>query len=179
MKITMRFSILQSTALTGLLLCAALCTAGPAPTNSEPALAPFELHDQYNIRHKISFPATNVIVLTVADQKGSEQIDGWVAPLKERYGERIAIAGVADVSKVPRLLRSMVRERFKKRRAYPVMLDWEGSVARGLNYHKDEANVFVIDLDGRVSGHFTGATDEVSLRTLFAEVDLALRKPRP
>ncbi len=173
----MRFSKLQPIASTALLLLAAVCTAPGTPTNSEPALAPFELRDQYDIRHKISFPATNVMVMTVADKKGSEQIDGWIAPLKERYGARIAIEGIADMSKVPGLLRSMVREQFKKRRTHPVMLDWDGPVSRGFNCHKDEANVFVIDRDGRITGHFTGATNEVALRELFVDVDRVLTKP--
>jgi hypothetical protein len=177
MKTSVRFSNLQPIALTALFLLAAVCAAPGTPTNSEPALVPFELRDQYDIPHKISFPATNVTVMTVADKKGSEQIDGWIAPLKERYGGRIAIEGIADMSKVPGLLRSMVREQFKKRRTYPVMLDWDGPVARGFNYHKDEANVFVIDRDGRITGHFTGATNEVALKVLFADVDRVLMKP--
>lgn len=177
MKTSLRFFNLQSIALTALLLWAAVCAAPATPTNSEPVLAPFALRDQYDISHKISFPATNVTVMTVADKKGSEQIDGWIAPLQERYGARIAIEGIADVSKVPRLLRSMVREQFKKRCAYPVMLDWDGPASRGFNCHKDEANVFVIDRDGRITGHFTGATNEVALRALFVDVDLALSKP--
>ena len=173
----MHFSNLQPIALTALLLLAAVCAAPATPTNSEPVLASFELRDQYDIAHTISFPATNVTVITVADKKGSEQIDGWIAPLKERYGGRIDIEGVADMSRVPGFLRSMVRERFKKRRTYPVMLDWDGPVARGFNYRKDEANVFVIDRDGHVTGHFTGATNEVALRALFVDVDRALSKP--
>jgi hypothetical protein len=177
MKTSMRFSNLQPIALAALLLLAAVCTAPATPTNSQPVLASFELRDQYDIARKISFPATNVTVVTVADRKGSEQIDGWIAPLKERYGGRIDIQGVADMSKVPGLLRSMVREQFKKRRTYPVMLDWDGRVARGFNYHKDEANVFVIDRDGRITGHFTGAANEIVLSALFGAVDRALSKP--
>ena len=110
----------------GLALLNAVCAMGGAQTNCLPALAPFELRDQYNCPHRIFFPAAGVTLLTVADRKGSEQIDGWIGPLKEHYGGRIAIEGIADMSAVPCLLRSMVREQFKKCRAYPVMLDWEG-----------------------------------------------------
>src|ERR1700683_1192160 len=103
-------------ALRALLLLTTVFIASGAPTNSVPVLASFELRDQYDNPHNISFPATNVTLMTVADRKGSEQIDGWIAPVKERYGERIAIEGIADVSTVPRLLRSMVRKQFKKDR---------------------------------------------------------------
>lgn len=173
----MRFSNLQPIALTALLLLAPVCTAPATPTNSQPVLASFELRDQYNTAHTISFPATNVIVMTVADRKGSKQIDGWIAPLKQHYGGRIAISGVADMSKVPGFLRSTVREQFKERLKYPVMLDWDGRVARGFNYHEDAANVFVIDRDGRITGHFTGTPSEIDLSALFGAIDRALSNP--
>jgi hypothetical protein len=142
-------------------------------------VAAFELRDQYDARHEISFPAPRVMVMTVADRKGSEQIAGWMAPLKERYGGRITIAGIADLSQVPGLLRSMVKNKFKARYTYPVMLDWEGPVARGFHYQKDQANLFVIDPEGRLRGQFTGATNAIALKALFTDVDLALSKANP
>lgn len=157
-----------------LLLCAAAGLAKGAPTNAPLALASFGLPDQYGAEHKLLFPAANVTVITVADKKGSEQVDAWVAPLAEHYGERIAIVGIADVSKVPRLFRATVQKRFKKRWTHPVMLDWDGTVVRGFNYCPDEANIFVIDRQGRVTGRFSGATNEASLRALLKAVDLAL-----
>jgi len=178
MRISRPSSNLQPITSIALLLLAAVCAAPGTPTNSEPALAPFELRDQYDVSHKISFPATNVTVMTVADKKGSEQIDGWIAALKERYTGQILIEGIADVSNVPRLLRSMVREQFKKHRKYPVMLDWAGPTVRSFHYHKDEANVFVIDRQGHVTGHFTGTTNEIALNELFLAIDRALSKPR-
>jgi len=161
----------------GLALLSAVCTMSGAQTNSIAALAPFELRDQYNCPHRISFPAAGVTLMTVADRKGSEQIDGWVGPLKEHYGGRIAIEGIADLSAVPCLLRSMVREQFKKRRAYPVMLDWEGPVVRRFNYRKDEANLFVVDREGYIAGRVAGAATDGGLKTLFAAIDGALSKP--
>jgi hypothetical protein len=166
-------------ALPALLLLTTVFTASGAPTNSAPVLASFELRDQYDNPHTISFPTTNVTIMSVADRKGSEQIDGWIAPVKERYGDRIAIEGIADVSTVPRLLRSLVRKQFKKDRAYPVMLDWDGPVARSFNYQKDKANFFVIDRQGHITGSFSGATNEVALKALFASIDLAIAKSSP
>ena len=175
----MNFLNFSQFALRALLLLTTVFTVSGAPTNSVPALASFELRDQYDNPHTISFPATNVTLMTVADRKGSEQIDGWIAPVKERYGDRIAIEGIADVSTVPRLLRSMVRKQFKKDRAYPVMLDWDGPVARSFNYQKDKANFFVIDRQGRITGCFSGATNDVALKALFASIDLAISKSSP
>jgi hypothetical protein len=175
----MNFLNFSQFALRAFLLLTTVFTANAEPTNSVPVLASFELRDQYDNLHTISFPATNVTLMTVADRKGSEQIDGWIAPVKERYGDRIAIEGIADVSTVPRLLRSMVRKQFKKGRAYPVMLDWDGPVARSFNYQKDEANFFVIDRQGHITGCFSGATNDVALKSLFASIDLAIAKSPP
>ena len=178
-NVSMRFLNFPRLVLAGFLFAAVIGTAGEAPTNSTPVVAAFALPDQYDDLHRISFPATQVTVLTVADRKGSEQIDGWMAPLRERYAGTIAITGIADMSRAPRLLRSMLREKFRQHFKYPVMLDWDGAVSRDFHYQKDKANLFVIDREGRVTGHFTGATNEAVLRALFADVDLALSKPSP
>jgi hypothetical protein len=175
----MRFLNLYFLEAAALLLGGTFCVGGEAQTSPAPALAPFELRDQYETPHRISFPAIHVTLMTVADRKGSGQIDGWIGPIKERYGDRIAIEGVADMSSVPAPLRSFVRERFKKSRAYPVMLDWDGPVVRSFGYHKDEANLFVIDRQGRIKFHVFGATNPVALRQVFAAIDLALPETTP
>jgi hypothetical protein len=99
--------------------CAVLLAASASggEKNAPPAtnvvrLATITLRDQHDAEHKLIFPQPRVSVLTVADRKGSEQIESWVRPLKERYGEKLLVEGVADVSTVPKLLRAMVRSRF-------------------------------------------------------------------
>lgn len=164
-------------AFAGLLLLTFLCAAARSDTNSLAVLAPFKLNDQYEAPHNISFPTTNVTLITVADRKGSDQIADWMAPIKAAYAKRIAIEGVADMSGVPGPLRSWITGKFKKRNTYPIMLDWEGGVVKAFNYKKDEANLYVVDRDGHITGHFTGAATEASLKALFAELDLALAKP--
>jgi hypothetical protein len=57
--------------------------------------------------------------MTVADRKGSEQLEPWITKLSHRYGKQIDIDGVADVSMVPGPLREVIREMFRKRLAYP------------------------------------------------------------
>lgn len=83
--------------------------APPPPTNAPGAI---ELHNQYNIPQKLSFPTTNVTVLTIADKKGSEQIGDWVAELKNRFAGRITLSGIAEVGGVPGLMQGMVRKNF-------------------------------------------------------------------
>ena len=141
------------------------------PTN---APACIELNDQFDVPQKLSFPTTNITFLIIADHTGSEQIAGWVAPVKQRFGTRVDIRGIADVSPVPRFLRGMIRKQFKKAQSYPVMLDWSGDAVKAFTYVEDEANVLVLDGHGRILKRLAGVADDASIRELFAVLDAAL-----
>ncbi len=148
-------------------------TNAPAKTVSE-----FELEDQYETPHTVKFPKSKITVLTVADQKGSEQVNDWIRPLYQRYEKRIDIAGVADVSTVPAALRPLVRKAFKKQLDYPVMLDWGGAVSKSFGYGKNQVSVFVLGVDGTMLIHVSGKATDAKLKSLFEKIDQAL-SPRP
>ena len=144
------------------------------PTN---APACIELNDQFDAPQKLSFPTTNITFLTIADHKGSEQIAGWVAPVKQRFGSRVDIRGIADVSPVPRFMHGIIRKQFQKAQAYPVMLDWSGDAVKAFTYEEDKANVLVLDGHGRILKRLAGAADESSVRELCATLEAALNDP--
>ena len=133
----------------------------------------FELTDQHGQPHHYQFPKTNLSFVAVADRKGSTQIESWVRPVKQRYGTKIDIDGVADLAAVPRLLRTMVTGKFRKTMDYPVMLDWTGAVCRQFAYRNGAVNVFVLDRQGKILNRWAGPANEKSLRDLFAELDRA------
>lgn len=136
-----------------------------------------ELGDQYDAIHLVSFPATNVIFLTIADRKGSEQIAGWISALKGRPQMPVDIRGLADVGGVPGFLRGRIRKRFQETIQYPVMMDWSGKVCAQFNYVPDQANVFIIDRNGSLVGHFSGKTNSVSLKEAFVALGKAIATP--
>lgn len=109
-----------------------------------------ELKDQFNETRRLSFPRTNLLVLTVADQQGAKQVAAWVRPLKERFPEGLPIEGVADVSRVPALLRPLVRREFKQQFEHPILLDWSGRVVRQLDCAPEVVNVFAVATNGAV-----------------------------
>jgi len=163
----------------GLVACLpALCQSveGEAPKLSAHAPACIELHDQYDAPQRLAFPATNVVVLTIADKKGSEQIDGWVAALKARYAGRIELRGLADVGSVPGLLRGKVRKRFQETRTYPVMMDWSGKACPQFGFQPGLANVLVIARDGNIHVRVSGSARGPSLNKIFAAIDTAMVK---
>lgn len=151
---------------------------GAAAASAEPAaqLPDFELRDQYDAAREYTFPRSKVAVITVADHKGSDQLEPWIAPVHERYGTRIDIDGIADVSIIARPFHGIFRSAFKDRLTRSVMLDWEGEIVRQFDSRRSVANVYVIDRQGRVRARFWGPASPTRLRELFREIDRALSR---
>jgi hypothetical protein len=145
------------------------------PASGSSALVPvIELSDQFEVPHTLRFPHTNVVVLTLADQKGSKQVEGWVRPLQERFPQRLTLAGVADVSKVPAWLRGRVRAGFREQMPYPVLLDWKGTVCRRLSYERGQVNVLLLDRNGALRLRLAGAATPDALTRLTQAIEQLL-----
>ena len=141
------------------------------PTNAPAVIA---LRDQFEVMRTLKFPTTNLTFLTIADKAGSEQIAAWVTPVQQRFGEQVAIEGIADVSAVPRPFRGMVRRKFQKAQSHPVMLDWSGDTVKAFATSADHANVFVLDQQGKILKRLNGKATEQSLDELCAAIEQAL-----
>ena len=148
----------------------------PLATNAPPCI---QLHDQYDAPQKLSFPSTNITVLTIADKKGSDQVDGWIAALKPRYAGRIKILGIADVGGAPVLVHGKIRKKFQETRPYPVMMDWSGKVCAQLSYKPDVANILVIGRDGAILGRFSGLANVPKLAEACSLLDRVLSHTQP
>jgi len=147
----------------------------PLATN---APACIELHDQYDAPQRLTFPASNITVLTIADKKGSEQVDGWIAALKPRYAGRINLRGIADVGGAPEFVQARIRKKFQETRHYPVMMDWSGKVCAQLSYKKDVANILLLSRDGSILARFSGRADGPQIAEACALLDKALARPK-
>lgn len=130
------------------------------------APACIELPDQFEKLQKLCFPNTNLTVLTLADRKGSEQIAGWVEPVAQRFGKRVDVRGIADVSAVPRLLRGAVRSGFRKEQSYPVMMDWSGKEVAKFAPKENVATVLLIDGQGKILRRYEGAAKKADVEAL-------------
>ena len=137
-------------------------------------LSDFALSDQNSVFRRYSFPKQKVTVMSVADRAGSEQLEPWIRSLYERYGSQIDIDGVADVSMVPKPFQGVVRAHFRKHLAHSVMLDWDGSVVKRLEYKAGVANIYVLDRFGTILKRITGPLDATLRRELFRTVDGAI-----
>ena len=159
-----------------LALIALYATARGAPVAK---LTDFELTDQDAKPRSYRFPKKKVTVMTVADHKGSEQLASWIQPIRNRYEMRIDIDGVADVSIVPKVFHGMVRDTFRKKLTYSVMLDWDGNVVKQFGYKKGVANIYLIDPAGRIVKQMTGSASDAAVQELFREIDRAISDPPP
>jgi hypothetical protein len=147
-----------------------------APATNTPAS--LELSDQFEAPQKLSFPATGLTLLTIADRQGSEHIAGWVTPVKQRFGSRIDIRGIADVSSVPAPLRSMVRKKFQKLQTHPVMMDWEGVAVKRFAPVAGKANILVLDSHGKILARLSGEANASALQNLSGVIERALAEPK-
>ncbi len=138
------------------------------------APACIELPDQFEQIQKLAFPNTNVTVLTLADRKGSEQIAGWVGPVAKRFGKRVDVRGIADVSAVPWLLRGSVRSGFRKDITHPVMMDWSGAEIKKFAPKADMTTVLLIDGSGKILRRYEGAATPAQLEELFGLIEKTL-----
>jgi hypothetical protein len=141
-------------------------------------LSDFALSDQNSVSRRYGFPKQKVSVMTIADRTGSQQLEPWIKTLYERYGSQIDIAGVADVSMVPKPLHAVVRAVFRKRLTHSVMLDWDGSVVKLFEYKRGVANLYVIDRSGIILKRITGPLNASLERELFRTIDGAIADNR-
>jgi predicted transcriptional regulator len=118
-----------------------------------------------------------VSVFVVADQKGSGEIAGWITPLAQRYQQRIDVAGIAALPGIPPMFQGLFRREFKKRLAFPVMLDWTGDVARSVGYESNRAQLLVVSRSGRIALTKSGPANEQALAEVIGEIDRLQSKP--
>ncbi|MBL9136343.1 MAG: hypothetical protein JNK85_10770 [Verrucomicrobiales bacterium] len=159
-----------------LLLLGVLCLIVPLvhsadATPKKVELSSFELADQFGTSHRYEFPRQKPLVLLVGDRKGSEDIDGWITPLKQHFSATADIAGIADVRGVPRFLRDRITAAIKKSRPVAVMLDYEGTVTDLLPCERKVANVFVFSPRGTLIEAVSGSVDDGRLATLRRAIE--------
>lgn len=136
-----------------------------------PRATAFVLKDQYDQQWDYRFPRETISVMFVADYTGSEQVENWVRPLYDRYEKTIGIYGVADLSAVPGFMRGLVAQFFRTKLQYPVMFDWHGTVSRSYAAQGGQANLYLIDTEGRIVLRLVGAVSPERLERVMTQID--------
>jgi hypothetical protein len=139
-----------------------------------PRAISFQLEDQTGKKTAIAFPRSKPIILAIADQDGSKQMEAWITPLYQRYTESIDIEGIADVAGIPPLVRGIAKGVISALVKQPVMLDWDGVAVRHFGAQKKRTNIIIIDDQGPVHGKISGAASPDSLAAVQAKIDALL-----
>ncbi len=137
-------------------------------------VANFGLKDQNDKYVEVNFPSDKPVILIFVDRKGSEQIDGWVKPLYQKYQSQVYIFGVASLSGVPSYARGLVRRLIKRQTSVPVLLDWVGKISKSVACEKDKALILILNKDGTVIARDTGTADRSKLSNIYTQIDKAL-----
>ena len=53
------------------------------------------------------------IILIASDGEGSAQNKAWVRAIESKYLDQITILGIADVRRVPRVMKKIAEQKFK------------------------------------------------------------------
>ncbi len=143
------------------------------PMHAPPRLV---LSDQFERPQALTFPGTNLVVLTIADQDGSQQVDAWIGAIKSRYAGRLDVRGLAQVGGVPGIFRERIRRKFRQARSYPVMLDWSGTNCAAFGYEPGRANLLVLDRMGAIRGRVSGPASPANVEKLVTVLESLLER---
>ena len=137
-------------------------------TNRPPAaVVAFAGKDQFGADFRSLAPFAKPLLVTLADQRGATQTEGWVSPLRARFGDGISFLAVADVSAVPTGMRELIRQKFHEKYPRPMLMDWTGEWTRRMNAVRRRCNLYVVAPDGKVLAFHSGEADEAALGTVY------------
>jgi len=150
-----------------LILKAVMSYADPSTGVKAPE---FTLQDQYEKTVSLKQYEGRIVVLIASDKEGKAQNAAWIKAIRDRYADKVAIQGIADVSSVPFFLKGKIRNDFKKD-GDSILLDWKGEVFKTYGLTKGVSNVILIDKDGIVRHWSTGSASPEAVQELFKKID--------
>lgn len=139
-----------------------------------PQAPAFTLENLQGETQQFSFPRTKVLIIAIADQKGSEDMENWIQPLYDRYTDSVDIHGVAELSAVPKFARGIARGIISGIVKQPIMLDWTGNVSSQFAAKSGVTNVYAINAQGQIIASGSGLASLDKLKAIAESVDNAL-----
>ena len=120
----------------------------------------FELEDQrYNV-HSVDFSGEKPVVIAFTDRESGNQLQGWALKLIGSYGDKIESHRIADFSKLDPGIHHVGRGMLT-RLPIPILIDYDGAVAKKYGFKGGDAALFVVAPDGTIKQRALGEiTDE-------------------
>ena len=145
-------------------------TATTTQSNAPEKAVAFKLEDQDKKAVSFETPPSKVTILLFADREGAKHLDGWIKPLKEAYGDKADMHGIAELSIVPGFAHGIARTMFRRKFSYSVMLDWDGSVSKQYAFEAGKVNAYIIDTKGGVRTKIVGDASAERLEAFHAKM---------
>lgn len=164
-------------AVVGIVLLAA-CTVAAAGQPPAAALA-LSLKDQYEHETRLGDPTGGLLLLVYGDRLGSDFMGAWIHAVGEHYQaveQAITIVRVANLHAVPAFFQPYVKGKFRTKNSdgspnLPVLLDWDGLLAKTYSFRDDLTNVYLIDDRGVLRYQTAGQGLPEETELLFREID--------
>ena len=132
-----------------------LCSAAAGLAIGE--FAPdFSIADQYDHPVRLSTFRGAPVLLVDGDRKGSDYMNPWIIGVKGAVSAAgLKVIEIASLNAVPTFMHSWVKGRFQGKDQNgnlfaPVVLDWDGKIAKEYGFRVDLTNVYLIDSGGRL-----------------------------
>jgi len=133
----------------------------------------FTLQDQDDKTVSLKQYEGIAVILIASDKEGKVQNAAWTKAIRDKYADRVAIQGIADVSSVPFFLKGKIRSDFKKD-AESILLDWNGEVFKTYGLTKGVSNVILIDKAGMIRHRASGNATPEAVQELSKKIDSSL-----
>ena len=185
-----RLAVSVAAAACGLL---ALAPASGAPISIGATVPDFTLRDQLDRTFRLTGHGDSLIVLICGDREGSRWLTAWgraaraadsvvAAADSARVGRPsrtpLIVRYIADLRGVPGLMHGYVRGKFKPAKN-PVLLDWDGVMARIFGLSPRVANLFVIESRGTLAYVNSGEAEPDRLSAFGDSLRRLLEPPTP
>jgi hypothetical protein len=114
----------------------------------------FTLKDQWDHEVQLSTQRGKPVLLVYGDRLGSEFMSVWAAAVREsQAASSVSVIRIANLRAVPGPFHGYVRRRFQSpneegKANSPVLLDFDGAVAKIYGFTEDLTNVYLIDKKG-------------------------------
>jgi hypothetical protein len=136
-----------------------------------PQAPAFTLENLKGENKLFAFPREKVLILAIADQKGSETMENWIKPLFDRYRDKIEIQGVAELSAVPKFARGIARGIISGLVKQPILLDWTGTVSTQFGAKPGKTNLYAINTQGQIIAQASGVANLEKLTAIVEIID--------
>ena len=133
-----------------------ISVGSPVPT--------FTIEDQYEKEWKKSNYTGKPALYVLCDRDAYDYVENWTKELVPKYKSQLHFIPVADVRTVPGFLKGYIRGRFKDEFTYPVLMDWDGVLIKGLNMKEAHPTLILTNDAGVVTYRAwgKGSKDEVA-----------------